>query len=162
MRLGVISDTHDNVPCIERSVEIFNSNNVNAVLHCGDFVAPFALLPFIRLRHPLYAVFGNNDCDKLGLQKLFEHQNWVLRERPSFFAFNGKSIAMLHEPENLVKITESGQYDLVVYGHTHKKFIEKNGKTTILNPGEGCGCAGGVATAAIIDLPSGECEFFTL
>lgn len=162
MRIGVISDTHDRMPAIRRAVEIFNEEGVDAVLHCGDFVAPFALLPFRELSAPFYAVFGNNDGEKVGITALFERNGWTLNDRPHFMELDGTRIAMLHEPDHLHAIEESGEHDLVVFGHTHKKhFGIKDGLMT-LNPGEACGWVKGEATAAILDTESRDCRFFTL
>jgi predicted phosphodiesterase len=41
MRIGIISDTHDNMPLIKRACELFNAREVQMVLHCGDYCAPF-------------------------------------------------------------------------------------------------------------------------
>ena len=42
MKLGVIADSHDRLPTLRRAVELFKRLNVDAILHAGDFVAPFA------------------------------------------------------------------------------------------------------------------------
>ena len=44
MLIGVMSDTHDNVPLIEKAVALFNDRKVGFVIHAGDYVAPFALI----------------------------------------------------------------------------------------------------------------------
>ncbi|MEO0083560.1 MAG: YfcE family phosphodiesterase, partial [candidate division WOR-3 bacterium] len=62
--IGIISDTHDNLPNIKRAVKIFNQRKVSLVIHCGDFVAPFTLLTFKELQCPLTGVFGNCDGEK--------------------------------------------------------------------------------------------------
>ena len=67
MKIGIIADTHDNLIKIRRAVEIFNSHSVDFVIHCGDFIAPFALNPFDDLRCEWVGVFGNNDGEKKGL-----------------------------------------------------------------------------------------------
>lgn len=162
MRLGVISDTHDRVPAIEKAVEIFNASNVDAVLHCGDFVSPFSLLPFTELQSPLYAVFGNNDGERDGITKLFLSNGWTLNDRPWFFALDDKKIAMLHEPDGIGDLVKSGDYDLIVFGHTHKKSFETHNETLIVNPGEGCGWVKGEATLAIVEMSRKSCLFHTI
>ncbi|HEB72372.1 MAG TPA: metallophosphoesterase [Nitrospirae bacterium] len=162
MRLGVISDTHDRVPAIEKAVEIFNASNVDAVLHCGDFVSPFALLPFKNLEAPLYAVFGNNDGETDGIARLFSSNGWILNQRPWSFSLDGKTIAMLHEPDGIDEMAESGNYDLIVFGHTHQKSFETRNKTMLVNPGEGCGWVKGTATLAIVDISPESCVFQTI
>jgi len=46
MKIGVISDTHDNLPLIEKAVKIFNEKGVKLVLHAGDYVALFVVKVF--------------------------------------------------------------------------------------------------------------------
>lgn len=159
MRIGVISDTHDRVPKIEKTVAFFNEKNVAATLHCGDFCSPFSLMPYRELNAPLYAVFGNNDGEKAGIIKLFADHGWTLNERPWFFSLDGKKIAMLHEPARLKTLAQGGEYDLIVYGHTHERRFEKINGSLALNPGEGCGWVNGTASIAIVDLVSGDCRF---
>ncbi|MCX6098927.1 MAG: YfcE family phosphodiesterase, partial [Candidatus Bipolaricaulota bacterium] len=72
MRLGILSDSHDNLPALARIVERFNAENVDLVLHAGDFVSPFTAIPLSKLRARLVGVFGNNDGDGLYLTRRFE------------------------------------------------------------------------------------------
>ena len=162
MLIGVISDTHDRIPQIETAIERFNERQVAATLHCGDFVAPFSLVPFQKLVPPLYAVYGNNDGEKRGLRAMFEKNGWTLNNRPHALEIGGIRVAMLHEPEPLARLKEEGEFDLIVFGHTHEKYFEKSGKSMIVNPGEGCGWVKGVATAAIVDMEQKTCEFLIL
>ena len=61
MLVGIMADTHDNVPAIEQAVLFFNQKKVAFVVHAGDFIAPFSLKPLENLRCPWIGVFGNND-----------------------------------------------------------------------------------------------------
>ncbi|MCX7661894.1 MAG: metallophosphoesterase family protein [Candidatus Omnitrophica bacterium] len=61
MRLGIISDTHDNLKKIDKAIKLFNRKKTDYVLHGGDFVAPFSVLRFKNLNCPWEGVFGNND-----------------------------------------------------------------------------------------------------
>ena len=139
MLLGIISDTHDRLPNVEKAVEIFNTNSVCAVLHCGDFVSPFSLLPFKKLKAPLYAVFGNNDGEREGLARVFDDNGWTLNKRPWYSALQGNKVAMFHEPDGALDAFYGGGYNLVVYGHTHEKKVEVRSGAMLVNPGEACG-----------------------
>ena len=162
MRLGLISDTHDRVPLIEKAVEIFNGENLDAVLHCGDFISPFSMIPFVRLQAPFYAVFGNNDGERAGLSRYFEKNGWTLNDRPWTCELDGRRIAMLHEPENMDSYLSDGGVELVVFGHTHEKHFRKSNGVMVINPGEGCGWVKGTASMAIVDLDKGENRFVEL
>lgn len=67
MIIGALSDTHDNLPKIEKAVKFFNKKKVDFVLHAGDFVAPFAVDRLNKLSCEWLGVFGNNDGEKKGL-----------------------------------------------------------------------------------------------
>ena len=71
MLIGVISDTHDNLPMIEKAVKRLNEEKVELVLHAGDYVAPFVIPKFKALNCKLIGVFGNNDGDHELLRKRF-------------------------------------------------------------------------------------------
>lgn len=60
MRIGVIADTHDRLPFIERAVQRLNEEEVELVLHAGDFIAPFVTSTFEPLEARMIAVFGND------------------------------------------------------------------------------------------------------
>ncbi|MHA1794561.1 MAG: metallophosphoesterase family protein, partial [Promethearchaeota archaeon] len=37
-KIGILSDTHDNLPKIKKVVELFIAENVDLITHCGDYV----------------------------------------------------------------------------------------------------------------------------
>lgn len=61
MKIGLISDTHDNIQNILKAVREFKSRCVDIVLHAGDFVSPVAIESFTGIK--LVGVLGNNDTD---------------------------------------------------------------------------------------------------
>ena len=65
MRVGVVSDTHNNLKNCEKIVELFNKSGVERVIHTGDITQPKTLEIFSELESPLYGVFGNNDLGEL-------------------------------------------------------------------------------------------------
>ncbi len=164
MKLGVMADSHDNVPMVRRAVELFNRREVDLVIHAGDFIAPFAVAPLAELRCRVVAVFGNNDGERVVLAKKFEaigevHPNLAETE------IGGRKIATMHYPELAVPIAASGLYDLVVYGHTHEidvRKVDSKGETVVLNPGEVGGWLSGRSTVAIVELGSMEVEIVDL
>lgn len=150
MKLGVMSDSHDNVPKIERAVELFNSEGVELVVHAGDFVAPFAIKPLKALNCRVVAVFGNNDGERIGLVRSFEGVG-ELHPKLASVTIGERRIAIVHEPEPVKALAVSGMFDIVVYGHTHELAIERNG-ALVINPGELGGWLSGRSTVAVIDL----------
>ena len=159
MKIGIISDSHDNVPTIKSAVSYFNSLAVGAVLHCGDFVSPFSLLPFKKLEcEKFYLVFGNNDGEKEGIHELAQENGWTIGKPPMEVELYGKKIVMLHQPDALKSLRASGKHQVIAYGHTHRPVVEKQNGSLIINPGESGGWTSGRETLAIADLETMEAE----
>ena len=150
MKLGVMSDSHDNIPYVERAVKLFNRTGVDLVVHAGDFISPFSIDPLADLNCRVVAVFGNNDGERVVLAKKFEAIGEVHPTLASV-TLDDKSIAVMHYPEFAIPIAKSGDYDIVVYGHTHKIDVNTDG-SLLLNPGETGGWTTGKATVAVVDL----------
>lgn len=161
MKIGIIADTHDNLPQIKKAVEIFNQEKVELVLHAGDFVSPFTCLEFKNLNCPLKGVFGNNDGDKIYLQEKFKGIGELFPE-PYKTNINHKNIIMLHIEKLIDALAESQKYEVIIYGHTHRTDLRKIGKTIIVNPGECGGWLTGKSTIALLDLEKLEAKIINL
>jgi len=157
MKVGVISDTHDNLDAIKKAVKLFNDEGVALVLHAGDFVAPFTAKPLGELDAKLIGIFGNNDGDKLLLKERFEGNGvGELHEDPYALTLEGKSIIITHRPQIVNALAKA--YDVVIYGHTHQPEIKKEAGHLILNPGECSGWLSGRRTVALLDVERLEAE----
>ena len=165
MRIGLIADTHDNLPAIDKAIKRLNDAKVDLVLHAGDYVAPFVIPRFKALNARLIGVFGNNDGDHEFLKKRFsECPNCEIRGRFAEINVDGFKIALLHgdETELLDALINCGGFDAVVHGHSHAEVSRKNGKTLIVNPGEVCGYLTGKSTMALLDTAKREARIFEL
>ena len=162
--IGIISDTHDNISMIDAAVKRLNEFEVKLVLHAGDYISPFTVQHFKPLKAKLVGVYGNNCAERAMLKMLFSEIGADLR---GFFAEvedGDLKIALLHghDEELLRSLTESGAYDLVVYGHTHRADVMRRKKTLLVNPGEVCGYLSGKSTMAIFNPKSRDIEIVTL
>ena len=165
MLIGVISDTHDNLPLIEKAVQALNEQRVGLVLHAGDYVAGFVVPKLAKLNCPLIGVFGNNDGDHELLKKRFsETANCTIHDRFTQITIESYRIALLHghETELLNAIVDSGYFNAVIHGHSHNLRIEQKGKTLSINPGELCGYLTGKSTVAILDTVKQEARIIEL
>ena len=138
MRLGIISDTHDNVEAIKRAVELFGEEDVDALVHCGDFIAPPVLPLFDGFE--LHGVLGNNDGELDGLELFFDDlgNGSDLHGRYAELEFDGTRIGVLHGDQGMDVVddwAESGQYEYVLYGHFHRAEERDVDGTTVINPG---------------------------
>jgi len=165
MLIGVISDTHDNLPMIEKAIKRLNAEKVELVLHAGDYVSPFVIPKFKASNARLIGVFGNNDGDHVSLKKRFsENENCTIKGRFAEINADGFKIALLHgdETELLNALINSGGFDAVVHGHSHANVSCKNGKTLIVNPGEVCGYLTGKATLTLLDTEKREAKIIRI
>jgi len=164
MKLGIISDTHDRLPLIDKAVERLNIEKAELILHAGDYIAPFVVSHFKPLKAKLTGIFGNNDAELELLRKKFEEIGAHVYGRFKELKIDGIKIAMLHgEEETLLKsLINTGAYDVIVYGHTHEVNTYKKGGTLVINPGEICGYLSGNATVAILDTGTLEVEIISL
>lgn len=165
MRIGLMSDTHDRLPMVEKAVSRMNGEKVELVLHAGDYVAPFVIPKLKELRAKLIGVFGNNDGDRELLRKRFaEHGEMELHGNFAEVQVGNIKIALLHghEDELLRALINSQSFNVVVYGHTHKAEVYRTGKTLIVNPGEVCGYITGNSTVAILDTDKLEAKIVEL
>ncbi|MFB6297410.1 MAG: metallophosphoesterase [Salinirussus sp.] len=162
MQVGVVSDTHDNLDVVEAAVDRF-SGTVDAVVHCGDVVAPFAAREFDD-DFEFYAVRGNNDGE-WALQSVVEEFGVYLGEFGEL-AFGGTALAVYHgTSEGLVDaLIECGRYDYVLRGHTHERVNEERDGTVHLNPGGIATDPGGadVPGAIVIDTETDDVAFHDL
>jgi len=162
MKIGVIADTHDNMPMIKKAIDIFNSEGCRLVIHAGDYCAPFSLDPFSNLKCKWIGVFGNNDGDKKALAM---KSDGLIVDHPYNYELSDKKVIITHEIEDIPDLNETieeSRYDIIICAHTHKVDIKKKKDTLIVNPGECCGWLYGKSTVAIIDLIKMEAKEITL
>jgi len=151
MKIGILSDTHDHLDRLRNAMDIFRREEVEAVLHAGDFVAPFVVPVLADLGKPVYGVFGNNDGERLGLLAAFRRLG-PLNQPPMPLLLEKVRILLMHEPVLLEPLARSGEYDLIVYGHLHQAEARWEEETLILNPGECCGWSSGRGQVVTLDL----------
>ena len=153
MIVGIIADTHDRLPLLDKAVNRLNKEKVELVLHAGDYVAPFVVPHFKPLKARLIGVFGNNDGDKELLKKRFTELGAEIRGKFAEVMVDGLRIALLHgdEAELLRSLIDVGSYDVIVHGHTHEAKTYRKGKTLVINPGEACGYLSEKPSIAILN-----------
>lgn len=159
--IGIMSDSHDNLPAIKQAVRIFNQIGCDLVIHTGDFVAPFAARELKALSCPVKAVFGNCDGEKEGLRRAF-HSVGEIKDAPFIFKNNNLACLITHVHTSVYDYLSSGNYDVIIFGHTHKPEIRKEKKTLLLNPGETGGWLSGKKTVALLDPKRLSAEIISL
>jgi len=153
MRIGVISDSHDRLPALRRALEVLGQAGVGAILHAGDYVAPFAAKLLAGVRVPVHCVYGNNDGERRGLKEVLPQ----IQDGPLRLELGGRTIVVVHSSESLAPEHMAGA-DVVIAGHTHRIVNESREGRLWLNPGECCGWLTGRCTAAVLDADAMAAE----
>ncbi len=159
MKIGIISDTHDHRGYLKKAMEIFSDEGCSWILHAGDFVAPFIIEDIKKFKFSFIGVFGNNDGEKEGLINAVSGFGQI--ENPPYsFILNDKRFLLMHKP---LKLEEKvGEYNIIIYGHTHKRSVERRGDSLVVNPGEACGWLFNEPSIAILDMDNEKVLFLEL
>ena len=152
MRIGVVSDTHNNLNNVAKIVELFNEANVDRVIHTGDITQAKTIDVFAHLNVPMYGVFGNNDEERDSLVSAINRHGFIFCEPPFTDTWANREIIVVHDPlEFDGHLAE--HHALALHGHTHRYRLEQWGdRTTIFNPGECAGHMQGFNAIGIVDL----------
>ncbi|MEX2308251.1 MAG: metallophosphoesterase [Pirellulales bacterium] len=160
MRLGIISDTHGQVELTRPAVRLFESLDVNAVLHCGD-IGSLAVVELFSA-WPTHFVFGNCDYDHDQFAAAIRTADQSCHGMFGDLEFDGVRVALLHSHERrrFRQTIDGGDYRLVCYGHTHVAAIDRRGDTLVVNPGAIYRAS--PHSVAIVDLPAVEATIIEL
>ena len=125
MRVGLISDTHDQL-----RPEVFpHFEGVDLILHAGDVGRPEILADLAALA-PVHAVYGNTDrhgiVDACPAQVELELAGWKV------LVTHGHELGSPN-PETLVRAYPGR--DIIIFGHTHKPLLETLEGVLVVNPG---------------------------
>lgn len=138
MNIAIISDIHDNIPNLKKVLDYCNANGIEKIICCGD-LATIETLDFLNdnFSGKIFFTFGNMDQGHIASYP-FSGNDY---KHTSIFAEFGeaeienKKIAFVHYPDVAKELCESGKYDFVFHGHTHKPWTEVINNCTLLNPG---------------------------
>ncbi|MHB8968863.1 MAG: YfcE family phosphodiesterase [Pirellulaceae bacterium] len=133
--LGVVSDTHGDIPGTQIAVHQFARRDVDLIVHCGDIGSPE--IPPLFAPWPTHYVLGNVDGYSPELQAAIDAAGHTLHDRFAAVVAGRRRIAVLHSDDSarFRQTIESRQWDLVCYGHTHQARYYFEFQTLVLNPG---------------------------
>jgi putative phosphoesterase len=111
---------------------------------------------------PAHFVFGNVDQDENELRYAIHRARLTCHDEFGRLELEGVRIALLHGDDfgALAQAIESGEFDLVCHGHTHRQRLEHIGRTLVLNPGALYRAT--PRSFATVELPSLAVEFHTI
>lgn len=137
MRIAIISDIHNNEVNLQKVLDYCGKNKIEKIICCGD-LASMETLDFMNdvFSGTIYYVFGNMDNEQLRNYELSQnYRNTKIYRNFGEAEIENRKVAFVHFPKEAKELAESGKYNFVFYGHTHKPWTEKIGNCIMLNPG---------------------------
>jgi len=157
MKIAILSDTHSRYHTVEKVVALLQQRNVNFVIHCGDIEDADTVWLF----HGFTAHFVLGNCDvtqPLSIQQAVYGIGGELHRPYGRLELDGVQLAFLHGDDKhlMNEVEQSGEFDLLFYGHTHRAEEHRTGPTRVINPG--ALHRANPKTFLLLDLPGGEVE----
>ncbi|HAD61477.1 MAG TPA: metallophosphoesterase [Planctomycetaceae bacterium] len=160
MKLGLISDTHDQLQRTMIAVDRLVSAGVERLIHCGDFCSHEVLTACCAL--PLSFVFGNNDwgvepelraaADAGGAQCLGYGAEIIIADRRISITHGH-----LHTESRPLMAANP---DYLITGHSHVAMDRQLEATRWVNPGALHRAS--EYSVAVLDLASDQVDFITI
>ena len=156
MRIGILSDTHDEFARIQRAVTLLRDSGATSLIHCGDFIAGSILKVCSVL--PLWFVFGNNDSDSVpDLQRAAAECGATCLGWGGTVELGGQRIAVTHGHMTTdVRRLLATQPDYLLSGHSHIPDDSFVGSVRRINPG--ALHRADEFTVALLDLDTAELQ----
>ncbi len=160
MKIGVMSDTHDNLSNLTYVLEVFREKEIETIIHCGDLTSLEMVSHFDGFR--VIYLIGNMDKVNGAIKSRFE------KMREDNFAgtvFKGKLGGVLvaathgHINNKIMDLVSQKKFNWIFHGHTHEKRDEVIRDTRVVNPGALGGLGRGSRTFCIVDLAEDKVEF---
>ncbi len=137
MKVGIVSDTHDNTPAVVWIIEYLNKNKITMTFHAGDMINPGIVRRFAEhYEGELHFVFGNNDGEHALLVRRADEANKVICHMQEMrLELEGRKIFMNHYSTISESVAKSGEFDICIGGHDHRFRVIEHHQCLFVNPG---------------------------
>jgi hypothetical protein len=162
MRIGLVSDTHNDQSSVRRALARLRTEGITRVFHAGDVTSAVTLRLFDGF--DVWIAQGNMDHDPGLTNTALELFGPGRFRRVHTLALEGTSIAIIHDVDAVqarqLVLTRATQ--IMVVGHTHRRRDEQVESTRIINPGALGNTRWDPPCFAILDLIHGDLSWVEL
>ncbi|ASS39347.1 metallophosphoesterase [Fusobacterium sp. oral taxon 203] len=127
-KILVLSDSHS---YFDKVLKIFEKEKPDIVIGAGDGIKDIEELSYIYPKAEYYMVKGN--CDYF--DRSHNEENLFEIDNIKIFLTHGHLYGVKRTLSSIKEIGKKLNVSLIVFGHTHKPYIEKDGDITLFNPG---------------------------
>jgi len=127
-KILVLSDSHS---YFNKVLKIFEKEKPDIVIGAGDGIKDIEELSYIYPKAEYYMVKGN--CDYF--DRSHNEENLFEIDNIKIFLTHGHLYGVKRTLSSIKEIGKKLNVSLIVFGHTHKPYIEKDGDITLFNPG---------------------------
>ena len=160
MRLGILSDTHDQLDRTKLAIRMLQELGAEVLAHCGDLTGPEIVAACAVM--PCYFVFGNHDSDRVpDLRRAAADTGAICLGWGAEISLAGKRIALAHGHMHTdIRCLLVTQPDFLFSGHSHIAADSREGPTRRINPGALHDAE--TFTVALVDLATDEVQFLSV
>lgn len=134
MKIGILSDTHDNLKAVQKACDLFVAEGITTLMHCGDVCGP----AIVEALDGFTVYFAQGNRERItALRKVVNARQDGRLALLHTLTLGNRSIALLHgdDGDTLYRLIALGRYNYVIHGHTHRHRDEWRGRTRVINPG---------------------------
>ncbi|MCI6091186.1 metallophosphoesterase [bacterium] len=127
MKILIVSDTHGRHSAFDKALK--EAGKIDALVHLGDTEGGEDYIEAV-CGCPAYVLAGNNDFFSDNLREME-----VVFGTKKAFMTHGHYYYVSLGPERIIEEGKMRNADIVMFGHTHKPFLEMIDGMIVLNPG---------------------------
>lgn len=160
MKIAIISDTHNHLANLQKTLRIIEGEDIHTIIHCGDVTTTETLSYLSAFR--VILTFGNGDFTSGEMREALLKMNRDSYTGPAFQGeIDGLRIAVTHghNISHFQTLLNSQQFDLIFHGHTHRREDTLHGNTRLINPGALGGLRKEERSFCILDTLSRQLRF---
>jgi len=160
MKIGVLSDTHDNLVNLDFVLNSCREKDIKTLIHCGDLTSLDMVSKFRGFR--LIYTIGNMDIATGAIKTRIEGMN---EENYAGMVYRGKlngvpiAVTHSHIDGKVMELVREKRFKWIFHGHTHEKRDESLHGSRIVNPGALGGLGKEPRSFCVVDLDADTAVF---
>lgn len=127
MRILIISDTHGRHGNLDKVLE--QEKDIDMLLHLGDVEQGEDYIETVA-GCPVYLIAGNNDYFSY-----LPSEREICIGKYKVFMTHGHGYYVSMDTKSLRRAAQIRGVDIVMFGHTHRPYIDTSGDLVVINPG---------------------------